>query len=348
MTADLIEALRLERRWTESYFDVLDAVGGDRLAASHRARGSATAFRAAKLPHLAYNRVAGVLDDDAQIDDLFALYGANERFGVDVVPGLTSRAVVARLAREGFALTAFHATFAGTPSSEPMAETPDVEVRRLDADDASLFTSVFVESGSAPGGADDPWTEHVARAEGALLAAPGWTGFLAEVEGRRAAVARVYVNDDGAFPDWARSASPSCDAEAARPPCARRASNSPPDEARGSPWARPSRRRPARGTWSARASRCAPRRRSWSSPRRERGSAHPGRVGLERPLAGDLLLLRPEVDAAPARHVVAAELARLGAAEAEGLARDGHADVHGRPWWPRRSRRRSGRWRRAW
>jgi hypothetical protein len=57
-------------------------------------------------------------------------------------------------------------------------------------------------------------------------------------------------------------------------------------------------------------------------------STHPVLIPLQRPLAGDLALARPEAVTVPAGDVARAEAAVVPATEAEGLARHRHADVH--------------------
>jgi ribosomal protein S18 acetylase RimI-like enzyme len=189
----LIErVLAADVSYTMSRMRVLERIPGNPIGIGYRRIDDhAVALVARFLP--AFTRVIGLRPGhEGEIEPLLAWY---REYGVkptfEIVPGMFNVELGRELARHGFRPSSFHATLIGEPdpSTGPNA---DIDIEPVASEDSMERYLVAYVAGWGIPEKDHaqfksnvrPWREQ-----------PGWSLYLAQVDGRPAAAATLYIAD---------------------------------------------------------------------------------------------------------------------------------------------------------
>jgi ribosomal protein S18 acetylase RimI-like enzyme len=193
----LIErVLATDASYTISRMRVLERIPGNPIGIGYRRIDEhAVALVSLFLP--AFTRVIGLRPGhEGEIEPLLAWYrGYGVKPTFEIVPGMYNAALGRELARHGFLPSGFHAALVGEPdqSTHP---NPEIDIEQV-ASDAAMegYLDAYVagwgvaEKDHAQFKANvRPWREQ-----------PGWSLYLARVDGRPAAAATLYVADRVAY-----------------------------------------------------------------------------------------------------------------------------------------------------
>ncbi len=200
MTAALIPSLELVRRtlvadiaYTISRMHVLERIPGNPIGIAYRWFDQDAVALMARLP--AFARVVGLNAAHAHhIEPLAAWYRAHDiRPSFELVPGMYDASLGRELVRLGFCQSAFHASLIGTPTIVAAADDAPGEStieRVASAESLEDYLAAYVAGwGIAPAQQDQfkanvrPW-----------LAQPGWSLYLACLDGEPAAAATLYLH----------------------------------------------------------------------------------------------------------------------------------------------------------
>jgi ribosomal protein S18 acetylase RimI-like enzyme len=200
-SVQLIErVLATDVSYTISRMRVLERIPGNPIGIGYRRIDEkAVALVSVFLP--AFRRVIGLRPGhEGEIEALVAWYrsyGVKPTF--EIVPGMYDAALGRELARHGFLPSGFHAALIGEPdrSTQPNPDIDtDLDIERVVSDEA---TERYLDAYVAGWGVPDkdhaqfksnvrPWRQQ-----------PGWSLYLARVDGRPAAAATLYVADRVAY-----------------------------------------------------------------------------------------------------------------------------------------------------
>ena len=198
----LIPSLRMVRRtveceiaYTVSRLRVLERLPGNPVgAAVRRLDGGAVAMMARYLPVPSFNAVAGLrAGHETEIEPLTAWYRGNGvKAQFETVPGYYDPALGRELARLGYFQSGFHVSLVYDSAAAPaVAPGERTSVERVESASAMEdFLDAYIAGRSIPDGAGfkanvRPW-----------LNEPGWQLYLARCEGRPAAAAVLFLNDN--------------------------------------------------------------------------------------------------------------------------------------------------------
>lgn len=190
---DVRRARAIVSDYTRSRQAIIAARPGNPRGAECRTfEGGAIALRTLGSPgSVFFNRASGfhdgLIDEVAGVIAWFA-EGVGGVF--ELVPGAPIAKTARRLAEAGYAQSGFHATMAG-PVGLPDAPAPGVEITRLtDPAELAAFSDAYHAG----------WAIAESRVPiAAWLGAPGWSLYLARVEGQPAGAAILYVTGADAY-----------------------------------------------------------------------------------------------------------------------------------------------------
>jgi len=191
-------AIKVDVAYTISRLQVLERLPNNPVGvACRRIDGRIAALMARHIPSPSFNRVVGLrAGDDAHIAPLAAWYREHEvtaRF--EMVPGDCDAALGGELARHGFVHTGFHAALACL-ADDPIATSPAVDVERVTTAAAMEdFLAAYVAGWGFPK-KDHPQFKANVRP---WLEQPGWSLYLARVDGGPAATATLFVHGSTAY-----------------------------------------------------------------------------------------------------------------------------------------------------
>jgi ribosomal protein S18 acetylase RimI-like enzyme len=193
----LIErVLAADISYTISRMRVLERIPGNPIGIGYRRIDeNAVALVSVFLP--AFRRVIGLRPGhEGEIAPLVAWYrgyGVTPTF--EIVPGMYDAALGGELARHGFLPSGFHAALIGAPdrSTQP---NPDIDIERVGSEEAmERYLDAYVSGWGVPEKDHAqfkanvrPWRQQ-----------PGWSLYLARVDGRPGAAATLYVADRVAY-----------------------------------------------------------------------------------------------------------------------------------------------------
>jgi GNAT superfamily N-acetyltransferase len=195
----LIPSLDLVRRtvgaeaaYTLSRLQVLERLPGNPVGvAYHQPVDGLVAFMARHLPVPNFNSVVGLRAGQEQhVEPLVAWYrdnGIKPRF--EVVPALADGKISRELARLGYYQSGFHASLIGEPNApEPGSNAGAIERVR----DAAVLEE-FLDAHAAGWRIPDP-QGFKANVRG-WLGQPGWSLYLARLDGKAAATGILFIRD---------------------------------------------------------------------------------------------------------------------------------------------------------
>jgi ribosomal protein S18 acetylase RimI-like enzyme len=183
--------------YTVSRMQVLERLPGNPIGIAYRTIDDRiTALMARHLPSPSFNRVVGLrAGDEPHIAPLAAWYrddGGTARF--DMVPGHFDAALGRELARLGFHHSGFHAAL--VCGADAPITTGDVAGEAVtSAAMMEEFLQAYMAGWSLP---EKDHTRFKANVR-PWLDQPGWSLYLARVDGRPAAAATLYVHDKTAY-----------------------------------------------------------------------------------------------------------------------------------------------------
>jgi hypothetical protein len=196
---DLIRrTIEVDVAYTISRLQVLERLPGNPVGVAwRRIDGRIAALMARYIPTPPFNRVVGLrAGDEAHIAPLVAWYreqGVEARF--QVVPGEYDASLGRELARHGLYQSGFHAALA-CRAGDPIAAPPAAEIERVTTAAAMEdFLTTYVA------GWDVAEKHHLGFKANVRpwLHQPGWSLYLARVDGRPAATATLFVEGDTAY-----------------------------------------------------------------------------------------------------------------------------------------------------
>jgi GNAT superfamily N-acetyltransferase len=193
---DLIDRIMAaDAAYTVSRLQVLERLPGNPIGVAYRhIEGRITALMARHIPTPSFNRVLGLrAGDECHIQALVAWYrdnGVNGR--CEIVPGHYGPALGRELARLGHYHSGFHAALACGPDS-PVAIPGGIDIEAVTGPALMEdYLTAYVAGWSLPDNEHDrfkanvrPWRDQ-----------PGWSLYVARVDGRPAAAATLYIHGD--------------------------------------------------------------------------------------------------------------------------------------------------------
>jgi len=195
---DLIDrTLRIENAYSVSRMKVLESLPGNPVGVRFRPSGCASiALMARHFPNPHFNKVVGLRGgQQAEIEPLIGWYrenGVKARF--EILPRAEDGDLGRELARLGFYPSEFHTSL--IRDAAPIAfSQAGIDVERVASAEAmEAFLDAYIAGWQIPGDFDGfkrnvrPW-----------LVQPGWSLFLARVDGKPAATAILFVEDGAGY-----------------------------------------------------------------------------------------------------------------------------------------------------
>ena len=194
--ASIERILATDAAYTISRMRVLERIPGNPIGIGYRRIDDhAVALVSLFLP--AFTRVIGLRPGhEGEIAPLLAWYrGYGVKPTFEIVPGLYDQALGRELARHGYLPSGFHAALIGDPDRSTQPD-PEIDIERVASAEAmEHYLDAYVAGWGVP--EQDhaqfkanvrPWREQ-----------PGWSLYLARVDGRPAAAAILYVADRVAY-----------------------------------------------------------------------------------------------------------------------------------------------------
>ena len=178
--------------YTVARLQVLERIPGNPTGVAIGRFGEAAALSARNLPSPSFNGVVGLRAGQAQLIRPLVEWqrerGSPGRF--EITPGDSDAAMGRELARLGFFQSGFHAALVGEPG--PPVPGPDgVTVERVaSAADMEDFLAAYVEGRVIPAAARAAFKANVRP----WLDEPGWSLYVARIDGRAAAAAILFVH----------------------------------------------------------------------------------------------------------------------------------------------------------
>jgi len=185
----------IENAYTLSRLRILEAIKGNPVGVFHRKVGrGGQALMARHLPVASFNRIAGLAEgDESELEAVLGWY-RDERVAVQVelVPGFEGPALTRELARLGF----HHSGFQASMIARPRLHEPNrsLTIEPVVGDEAmDEFTAAYAAGWGIPDRAQflrnvRPWPT-----------LPGWSLFLARIDGVPAAAAILFIQGDMAY-----------------------------------------------------------------------------------------------------------------------------------------------------
>jgi ribosomal protein S18 acetylase RimI-like enzyme len=205
----LAPSLDLVRRVTEAAaaytiarMRILERIPGNPIGVAIRTTDNVVALMARHLPSPAFNSVVGLQRGQAHhvrpLAEWYGEHGVAGRF--EITAGDSDPLLGRELARLGFFQSGCHAALIREP--DPDVAVPDETGVELvtSAEQMEEFLAAYVLGWGIPKAATDQFKSNVRP----WLGQPGWSLYLARVEGRPAAAATLFIHDGaGYFADCA-------------------------------------------------------------------------------------------------------------------------------------------------
>jgi GNAT superfamily N-acetyltransferase len=196
---DLIRrAIEIDIAYTISRLQVLERLPNNPIGIAYRhIDDRIAALIARQIPSPSFNRVVGLrAGDTAHVAPLLAWYrqhGVSARF--EMVPGDFDAALGRELARHGLFHAGFHAAIA-CRAGDPIATPPAAEIERVTTTAAMEdFLAAYVAGWGFPVDQHAQFKANVRP----WLHQPGWSLYLARIDGRPVATATLFVQGDTAY-----------------------------------------------------------------------------------------------------------------------------------------------------
>jgi len=199
MTSSLVSSLGLVRRvdeaalaYTLTRMKVLERIPGNPVGIAYRTLDGTTALMARNLPSSSFNRVVGIRKGQAdQVKQLVEWYrerGAEARF--EIATGDYDPVLGRELTRLGFFQSGFHAALIGEPELRASAPSEISVEPVMSGADMEEFLEAYVRGWGIPDAAREPFKANVRS----WLGEPGWSLYVARVDGKPAAAAILFVH----------------------------------------------------------------------------------------------------------------------------------------------------------
>jgi ribosomal protein S18 acetylase RimI-like enzyme len=199
MTGSLLPSPDLVRRtlavdmaYTISRMQVLERIPGNPIRIAYRWVDDGAVALMARLP--AFARVVGLRPGlEQQIEPLVQWYREQDvKPTFEMVPALWDAGLGRELARLGFYQSGFHASLIGTPQPSALQADGEAAIEAVTTAEAMEdYLDAYVAGWGIPE-ADHPQFKANVRP---WLQRPGWSLYLARMDGKPAAAATLYVHD---------------------------------------------------------------------------------------------------------------------------------------------------------
>lgn len=193
----IAEASRLELAETavlRSKMERIQALVRNPMGVEIKTFGSTSVFMAKKMPGPAFNTVRGFNREDINLlDDILAFYQRNEIVPqFELNPAYTSPELFRALMSNGYCQSRFHTMLYGTDLTETTNHLSGLTIRLLDDLEMDLYASIYVDSFNLP----DLLKKGVAHHNKILLEDKRWSFYIAEWNGKPAAIASLYIEEE--------------------------------------------------------------------------------------------------------------------------------------------------------
>jgi len=196
---DLIHrAIEVDIAYTISRMQVLERLPNNPVGIAYRRIDDRiAAFMARYLPSPSFNRVVGLRAGDehhiAPLIDWYHERSGNPRF--EMVPGDFDAALGRELARHGFCHSGFHPALA-CRTDDPIAPPPAADIACVATASAMEdFLAAYVAGWGSPSEQHERFKANVRP----WLHRPGWSLYLARVDGKPAAAATLFLDGNAAY-----------------------------------------------------------------------------------------------------------------------------------------------------
>lgn len=178
--------------YTLTRMKVLERIPGNPVGIAYSMLDGATALMARNLPSPSFNSVVGIragqADQVRQLVDWYRERGGGGRF--EIAAGDYDPALGRELTRLGFFQSGFHAALIGEPDTKASAPN-EISVEPVTSGrDMEDFLEAYVNGWGIPDAACEPFKANVRP----WLGEPGWSLYVARVDGRPAAAAILFVH----------------------------------------------------------------------------------------------------------------------------------------------------------
>ena len=188
-------AMRADLVYTMQRMQVIANREGNPFGIAIRVFGSATALAAPRLPSSRFNRVVGLNPaETGSLQDILAWYaeqGPSPQ--IEIIPGDLNKSLADALAGAGFRQTSFHASLVGEVAEAPPIDVP---IRSVETSETlEQFLDVYLAGWEFPLAIHEGARANMRR----LARTSRLESYLAEIEGRPAAVAILFLHEHVAY-----------------------------------------------------------------------------------------------------------------------------------------------------
>ena len=186
--------LQAELAYTLSRLKVLERIPGNPIGVAYRRIDeNAMALMARHLPVEPFNSVVGLRKGhERHIESLVDWYRDNEVKGrVQIVPGLCDDGLTRELARHGYFQSGFHVSLI----AEPRKFTSVASEIPVEPVTSAALLEEFLDAYVAGWNIDDEHRDQFKANVRPWLVEPGWSLYLARIDGRAAGAAVLYLHD---------------------------------------------------------------------------------------------------------------------------------------------------------
>lgn len=184
--------MRVDIAYTMARMRVIEAREGNPYGILFRQMDGVTALMARRITFYLFNRILGLRDGQskllAELDDWYLENGVSCR--IDIAPGDLTPALGRALTQRGYFQSGFHISVYGLPD----AAAPDCDIEVIQVHTAELMQTFLAVYFAGWGFPESIWATAEANMRG-WLAQPAWRLLLARVDGKPAAVAKLYLHD---------------------------------------------------------------------------------------------------------------------------------------------------------
>ncbi|GAB6931332.1 GNAT family N-acetyltransferase [Paenibacillus sp. JCM 10914] len=199
-SSELIERIeRSERMYMYDRMQAIQQREGNPEGVELEWFGSALCIYSKTMPWASFNTVKGIQANQLQdLDRILSFYqDRGRKFQFEIIPSLVNAELLQELAARGFYQSGFHnSMYIHSDDRRQVwkgtADTDDVEIRRLAADEFESYATIHCRATGLP----DQGIPSVARNNEVLYNRPDWRFYIAYVNKRPAAVAVMHVKED--------------------------------------------------------------------------------------------------------------------------------------------------------
>ncbi len=153
--------------------------------------GSAACYYSRTMAWPAFNTVKGITSESLPyLEQIIEFYRArNRKAQFEIIPARSDQKLLMQLSKFGFYQSGFHSSLVAAPSALPEQPSGVLNIREVQEDKFDLYATIHCRATGLP----DSGIPHVAQNNKALHNRPGWTFYMAYVNGAPAAAGVCYI-----------------------------------------------------------------------------------------------------------------------------------------------------------